>query len=95
MSDTIAELERAGAAVSIDLMMLVDGVRSRIKAVPAGEYSDLSHESGVSVPTLYDIIANRRIPSIPTLQKLCDHFKLTVDVATHKQVLPPVVVPLS
>ncbi|QIO64723.1 helix-turn-helix transcriptional regulator [Rhizobium leguminosarum] len=94
MPDVI-ELERAGAAVPIDLMMLLDGVKHKIKAVPAAEYGDLAHESGVSVPTLYGIIANRRIPSIPTLQKLCDHFKLTVDVATHKQVIPPVVRPIE
>ncbi|TBF08914.1 helix-turn-helix transcriptional regulator [Rhizobium ruizarguesonis] len=94
MPDVI-ELERAGAAVPIDLMMLLDGVKRKIKAVPAAEYGDLAHESGVSVPTLYSIIADRRIPSIPTLQKLCNHFAITVDLATHKQVMPPVVRPIS
>lgn len=89
------ELERAGAAVSLDLMMLLDGVKRRIKAVPAAEYADLAEECGVSVPTLYAIIADRRLPSLPTFQKLCDHFAITVDVATHKQVIPPVVKPIS
>ncbi|MGO7501542.1 helix-turn-helix domain-containing protein [Rhizobium johnstonii] len=81
--------------MSIDLMMLLDGVKRKIKAVPAAAYGDLAEECGVSVPTLYGIIADRRMPSLPTLQKLCDHFAITVDVATHKQVLPPVVRPIE
>ncbi|ANL40402.1 MULTISPECIES: helix-turn-helix transcriptional regulator [Rhizobium] len=89
------ELEHAGAAVSLDLMMLLDGVKRRIKAVPAAEYGDLAEECGVSVPTLYAIIADRRLPSLPTFQKLCNYFAITVDVATHKQVMPPVVKPNS
>ncbi|OHV21421.1 hypothetical protein BBJ66_31155 [Rhizobium sp. RSm-3] len=89
MSDT-NELENTGASVPIDLMMLLDGVKRKIKAIPAANYEDLAEESGVSVPTLYAIIADRRMPSLPTFQKLCDHFGITVDVATHKTVLPPV-----
>ncbi|MBY5338194.1 helix-turn-helix transcriptional regulator [Rhizobium leguminosarum] len=93
MCDAV-ELEPTGAAVSIDLMMLLDGVKRKIKAVPAAEYEELSLACGVSVRTLYGIIADRRMPSLPTFQKLCDHFAITVDVALHKQVLPPVVRPI-
>lgn len=94
MSDAV-ELARAGAAVPIDLMMLLDGVKRKIKAVPPAEYGDLAQECGVSVSALYGIISDRRLPSLPTLQKLCNHFAITVDVATHKQVLPPVVRPIE
>ncbi len=83
------ELERAGTAVPIDLMMLLDGVKRKIKSIPAAAYEELAEECGVSVPTLYAIIADRRLPSLTTFQKLCDHFSMTVDIATHRTARPP------
>jgi transcriptional regulator with XRE-family HTH domain len=83
----MTELTPEGTALSIDLMMLVDGIRKRVKA---GDVYEIAEGAGVTPPTLYEFVGKRRLPTIPTLQKLIDYFGITVDAATHKQVLPPV-----
>lgn len=84
----MSELSPQGTAIPIDLMMLVDGIRSRIKA---GDVYEIAEGAGVTPPTLYEFIGNRRLPTIPTLQKLIHFFGITADAATHKQVQPSVV----
>lgn len=82
----MSELSPEGTALSIDLVMLTDGIRRKVKA---GNVYEIAQGAGVTAPTLYEFIARRRLPTIPTLQKLVDYFGITADAATHKQALPP------
>lgn len=70
----------------MNLYMLVEGVKRKIKAAPRKGFEKLAVDADVSVPTLYAIIADRRMPSIETLQKLCDHFGIKVSVVAHETV---------
>ncbi|MGO6665743.1 helix-turn-helix domain-containing protein [Rhizobium ruizarguesonis] len=89
----MSEVLGQGAAIPLDLVMLVDGIRKRVAA--AASVYEVAEAANVTAPTLYAFIKKERVPTIDTLQKLCNHFAITVDVATHKQVMPPVVRPIS
>ncbi|MEW9807469.1 helix-turn-helix domain-containing protein [Mesorhizobium marinum] len=81
-------LTPAGSSLPIDLWLLLEGVRKKISA---SNIQELSDTTGVTRPTLYDIAAGRRVPTIETFQRLLNHFQFAADAATHKHVLPPVV----
>ncbi len=89
----MSEVLEQGSAVTLDLVMLVDSIRKRVAA--AESVYDVAEAANVTAPTLYAFIKKERVPTIDTLQKLCNHFAITVDVATHRQVLPSVVRPIE
>ncbi|CDZ56042.1 helix-turn-helix domain-containing protein [Neorhizobium galegae] len=84
------ELEPVGAPISINILALVEGLRRNVRDFAEGKYV-LAEKVGVTAPTLYEFAAGKRVPTIYTLQALCDFFMPTLNLEQYLgRIAPPV-----